>query len=156
MTDAKSSRVRTAKFGEIDVPEDKVIHFSEGIPGFAGIRNFTILELADLRPFLYLQSLDDPPIALLIVNPFLLHPAYEFQVGDADMRDLQTEMPEEIAVYTVVTVPENHSEATMNLMAPILIHEKKHCGKQVILLEGRHPVKHPIFGPAARDRAGSQ
>jgi flagellar assembly factor FliW len=156
MTDAKFLRVRTAKFGEIEVPEEKIIRFSEGIPGFAGIRKFAILEFEDLRPFLYLQSLDDPPIALLVVNPFLLHPAYEFQVGDADMHDLQTDKPEEVAVYAVATIPENHAEATINLMAPILIHEKKRCGKQVILLEGRYPVRHPIFGPSAQDRAGSE
>jgi len=156
MTDATSLRVRTAKFGEIEVPEEKIIRFREGIPGFAGIRRFTLLEFEDLRPFLYLQSLDDPPVALLVVNPFLLHPAYEFQVGDADMQDLQTDKPEEVAVYAVATIPENHSEATINLMAPILIHEKRHCGKQVILLEGRHPMRHPIFGPLSQDRAGSE
>ena len=144
--ESKTLRVKTPNFGEIEVPAENVIYFDEGIPGFPRIHKFAILQFDHLKPFQYLQSLDDPPIALLVVNPFLLHPAYKFELGDADMGDLKTEKPEEVLVLAVATIPEDASEATLNLMAPILINLKQRCGKQVILLDSHYSVRYPLFG----------
>jgi flagellar assembly factor FliW len=155
MNETRVLKVNTANFGEIEVPEEKIIHFKEGIPGFPRIHRFAVLELADLKPFQYLQSLEEPPIALLMVNPFLLHPSYQFQVADADMDDLHTDKPEDVSVYAVATIPENHLEASINLMAPILVNEKHRCGKQVILLDSPYPVRHPLFSSAGQNSAGS-
>ncbi|MBZ5495457.1 MAG: flagellar assembly protein FliW [Acidobacteriia bacterium] len=153
MTESKALTVRTTNFGEIEVPVASIIGFDEGIPGFPQIHKFAILEFEHLKPFQYLQSLDDPPIALLVVNPFLLHPAYAFELGDADMCDLKTDKPEEVSVFAVATIPENPSEATLNLMAPILINQKNRCGKQVILLDSQYSVRHPLFGSSERHSA---
>ena len=67
-------RIHSVNFGDIEVPGDKIINFKEGVPGFPQIHRFATLEFEDLKPFQYLQALDDPPIALLIVNPFVLDP----------------------------------------------------------------------------------
>lgn len=144
--ETKLLTVKTPNFGEIEVPAENVIHFDEGIPGFPRVHRFVILQFEHLKPFQYLQSLDDPPIALLVVNPFLLHPAYRFELSDADMGDLKTDKPEEVSVFVVATMPENPSEATLNLMAPILINLTHRCGKQVILLDSHYSVRHPLFG----------
>ena len=153
MTELKALTVQTANFGEIEVPVENVISFDEGIPGFPQVHKFAILEFEHLKPFQYLQSLGDPPIALLMVNPFLLHPEYTFEVGETEMRDLKTDKPEDVAVFAVATIPENPSEATMNLMAPILINQKHRCGKQVILLDSPYSVRHPLLGSSERQSA---
>jgi flagellar assembly factor FliW len=138
--------VQTANFGVIEVPDDKIIHFREGIPGFPQLHDFAILELEHLKPFLYLQALGDPPVALLIVNPFLFHPSYQFEVGKAEAEELRTDDPSEVSVFAVATIPVSPTEATINLIAPILINEKNRCGKQVILLDSHYSVRQPIFG----------
>jgi flagellar assembly factor FliW len=145
MTELNVVTVATTNFGEIEVPLEDIIHFGEGIPGFPKIHKFAILEFEQLKPFLYLQSLDEPPIALLIVSPFLLHPSYRVELGDSDLEDLKTRNPEEVAVFAVATIPENPAEATLNLMAPILINQKNRSGKQVILLDSQFSVRHPLF-----------
>ena len=155
MSDVKVWTVRTPNFGEIAVPEEKTLLFREGIPGFPQVRRFAVLESADHAPFLYLQSLEDPPIALPVINPFLLHPGYECQVSDRDIEDLQTDKPEDLSVYAVATIPEDPTAATINLMAPILINEKNRYGKQVILLDSQYSVRHPLFTPAVADGAGT-
>ena len=127
-------RIKTVNFGEIDVPEDKIISFKEGVPGFPHLRRFTPMAFDDLKPFQYLQALDDPPIALLVVNPFLIDPGYKFQLTNSDMEDIQTTKPEEVVVFAVATIPEDPEKATINLMAPIVINDRFRCGKQVILL----------------------
>ncbi len=143
--------IQTINFGEIDVPEDKVIRFKEGVPGFPHIHRFTALELDELKPFQYLQALDNPPIALLIVNPFVIDPGYKFQLSNSDMEDIQTTSPEEVAVFVVATIPDNPEQATINLMAPIVINDRMRCGKQVILHDSGYSVKHPLFKASKSD-----
>jgi flagellar assembly factor FliW len=146
-TDTTGKKIKTANFGEICVPEDKVISFKQGIPGFPSVHEFAILGFDDLSPFQYLQSLGDPAIALLIVNPFLFVPSYKFDLSPADMEELRCERPEEVSVFAVATIPADPADATVNLMAPVLINAKERCGKQVILLEGSYPMRHPLISP---------
>jgi len=153
MAEAKALTVQTPKFGEIEIPEDKIVFFSEGIPGFSGIRRFAILEFEELAPFRYLQSLDDPPITLLIINPFLLRLGYEVQVGLGEFEDFRANDQSDISVYAVATIPGNVADATVNLMAPILINEKTRRGKQVILLDSRFSVQHALLTPPGQDGA---
>jgi flagellar assembly factor FliW len=155
MTEFKAFKIRTVNFGEIEVPAEKIIHFKEGIPGFPAIHKFAILEFDHLKPFQYLQSLEDPSIALLVVSPFLLKSDYRFDLADADVEELQARGLQDISVYAVVTIPENPHDATLNLMAPILVNQKDQCGKQVILLDGNFSTKHPLFGSSERTDAGS-
>jgi flagellar assembly factor FliW len=137
--------IHTVNFGNLEVPEDKVITFKEGLPGFPQIHRFAVLELDELKPFQYLQALDDPPIALFVINPFLVDPTYEFRLTDSDMEDVQSTNSAELAVYAVATIPENPNHATLNLMAPIVINDRDRCGKQVILHESKYTVKHPLL-----------
>jgi flagellar assembly factor FliW len=142
--------IQTLNFGDLDLPEDQVILFKEGVPGFPQIHRFVMLDFEDLKPFQYFQALDDPPIALLVVNPFSVDPTYAFQLSKSDMEDIQTSDTNETAVYAVATIPDDPEQATINLMAPIVVNVKKKCAKQVILHDGIYSVKHPLFKASKR------
>jgi flagellar assembly factor FliW len=143
--------IHTVNFGVLEVPEDKIITFKEGLPGFPQIHRFVVLELEELKPFQYLQALDDPPIALFIINPFIVDQTYEFRLTDSDMEDVQSTNSSELAVYAVATIPDNPNDATLNLMAPIVINDKDRCGKQVILHESNYSVKHSLLSNAVKN-----
>jgi flagellar assembly factor FliW len=147
--------IHTVNFGDLELAEDKIITFKEGIPGFPQIRRFAFVEKEEVKPFQYLQALDDPPIALLVLNPFLADPGYEFQLTESDMADIQSREPREVSVYAVATIPENPEEATLNLMAPIVVNEAERRGKQVVLHQSQYSVKHPLFG-ASRGGSGNR
>lgn len=149
-------RVHTINFGDLEVPEDKIITFKEGVPGFPQIRSFVVLELDEIKPFLYLQALDDPPITLFVINPFLVDRTYEFHLSENDMADVNSKNSSELAVYAVATIPENPNEATLNFMAPIVINEKERCGKQVILHDSKYSVKHPLMAMEDQNEAEAQ
>ena len=148
--------IHTVNFGSLEIPDDKIITFKEGLPGFPQIHRFAVLELEGLKPFQYLQALDDPPIALFVINPFLVDPTYEFRLMDSDMEDLNSANSTKLAVYAVATIPEDPSKATLNLMAPIVINDKDRCGKQVILHESKYSVKHPLIKGDKQDEANAQ
>jgi flagellar assembly factor FliW len=143
--------VQTVNFGSLEIPENKILTFKEGLPGFPQIHRFTIIELDELKPFKYLQSLDEPPISLFIINPFLLDPNYEFRLTDPDMEDVHSTNSAELAVYAVATIPEDPNGATINFMAPLVINNKERCGKQVILHESKYSVQHPLLHRASQD-----
>jgi flagellar assembly factor FliW len=143
--------IHTVNFGSLEIPEDKIITFKEGLPGFPQIHRFAILELEELKPFQYLQALDDPPISLFVINPFVVDPSYEFRLSDLDMEDVNSKNSKELAVYAVATIPEDPNEATLNLMAPIVINDKDRCGKQVILHESKYSVKHPLLSSSQNE-----
>jgi len=144
--------VQTLNFGSVEIPENKVITFKDGLPGFPQIHRFAVVEMETLKPFRYLQSLDEPPVSFFIINPFLLDPGYEFRLTDSDMEDVNSTNSAELAVYAVATVPDDPGGATMNLMAPIVINDKCRCGKQVILSESKYSVKHPLLQNAGPDK----
>jgi flagellar assembly factor FliW len=143
--------INTVNFGALEVPEDKIITFKEGLPGFPQIHRFAILELDELKPFQYLQALDDPPIALFVINPFVIDPTYEFRLTESDMEDVNSKNSTELAVYAVATIPDDPSQATLNLMAPIVINDRDRCGKQVILHESKYSVRHPLLGKTGQN-----
>jgi flagellar assembly factor FliW len=138
-------RIHTVNFGDLDIPEDRVINFMEGLPGFPQIHSFAVLELEDLKPFSYLQALEGPPISLLIISPFLVDPGYEFKLSKEEMEELESVQSNNLMVYAVASFPADPSQATINLMAPIVINEKKRRGKQIILHEAKYSVKHPLI-----------
>jgi len=138
-------QIHTVNFGTLEVQEDKIISFKQGVPGFPQIHRFVRLDFEDLKPFQYLQALDEPPIALLVVNPFCFDPSYAFVLSKSDMEDIQTTDTKETSVYVVVTIPDDPEQATINLMAPIVVNEKQRCAKQVILHDSGYSVKHPLF-----------
>lgn len=148
--------IHTVNFGDVEVSQDTVITFKEGLPGFPQLRRFAILEREELMPFRYLQALDDPPIALYVINPFMVDPGYEFRLTDSDMEDVHSANSSELTVYAVATIPEDPRAATLNLMAPIVINEKDRCGKQVILHESKYSVKHPLLSGADEEEAKAQ
>ena len=137
--------IQTVNFGSLEVPEEKIITFKEGLPGFPQIHRFVVLEMDELKPFQYLQALDDPPIALFVINPFMVDPTYEFRLTETDMDDVNSKNSAELAVYAVATIPEDPNGATLNLMAPIVINDRDRCGKQIILHESKYSVKHPLL-----------
>jgi flagellar assembly factor FliW len=145
--------IKSVNFGELEVPDDKIIIFKEGLPGFPQIHRFAILELDELKPFQYLQALDDPPIALFVINPFVIDQTYEFRLTESDMEDVNSKNSAELAVYAVATIPDDPSQATINLMAPIVINDRDRCGKQVILHESKYSVRHPLLGNAGQNEA---
>jgi flagellar assembly factor FliW len=137
--------IHTVNFGNLEVPDEKIITFKEGLPGFPQIHRFVVLEMEALKPFQYLQALDDPPIALFIINPFMVDPTYEFRLTETDMDDVNSKNSAELAVYAVATIPDDPNAATLNLMAPIVINDRDRCGKQIILHESKYSVKHPLL-----------
>ena len=125
-------KIISRNFGEIDFEEDKIIDFAEGIPGFKDLKKYIIIEDPE-STFCYLQSVEEENICFIIINPFLLCKDYIIDIKDQEIEALGGGNEEKIGVYVIATVVGALEEATVNLVAPIIIQNEKKKGMQVIL-----------------------
>jgi len=64
------------------------------------------------------------------------------------MEAIKTKNSTELTIYAIATIPADPREATINLMAPIVINERGRRGRQVILHDSKYSVRHPLVGGA--------
>lgn len=125
-----------------------IIRLPSGLLGFEHLRDYVLLANPADEPFLWLQVLDDPHLAFLVVPPLSLLPQYRPDLSDDDVRCLALERPEDASVLCVVTIRGPH-EATMNLKGPIIVNRRTQVGRQVIPTNAADfSVEHPL--PLAR------
>ena len=139
-------RVKTTRFGELDIPEEATLEFPRGIFGFPELRRCCLLPYGSTRGLRWLQSLEDPTLLFLTMEPYLVFPEYEAEVPEHEAAALGLERPEEAAVLTLVTISPETEAMTTNLMAPIVINTKTRRGRQVIVEGDRYLTKHLIGG----------
>lgn len=138
-------KVSTLRFGEIEIPEEKLISMPHGLIGFSELRSFFIIgEEGQLVK--WFQSVDDPKIALPIVNPFEIFPSFSVDISDSDLEDIELKDPKDAIIFLVMVIPAGKPRAaTVNLKAPIVINVKNRKAKQVIALNEDYPVRYPLF-----------
>lgn len=135
----------TKHFGNIKVDQDLVIYFGKGIPGFEQAKKFIILGNEEDLPFRWLQSVDLPELAFVLVDPFLVKGDYQIDINDEIMGTLGIESAEDLNVFAIVVVPEDTSKMSMNLKAPVIINTKNNRGMQVALDTEEYGVRHYIL-----------
>lgn len=139
-------KLSTKHFGDIEVDEESIIFFSEGIPAFEDVKKYVIIENPNPElPFNWLQGVDEPNLTFVIVNPYLFITDYEFDIPQATIDALAIENQEDIFICCIVTVPKNMSETTMNLKAPIIINTRQKKGRQIVMETDEYEVKHKMF-----------
>lgn len=138
--------MKTKHFGEIELKEDKVYTFVDGIPGFEDLHQYMIIENTDEdMPFNWLQSLEEPDLVFTIINPFTFKKDYEFDIDGVTLDKLDIKSHEDVVVYTIVTIPEDVSKMSANLAAPLIMNHVNRKGKQVLLQESKYTSKHLIL-----------
>ncbi len=150
--------VNTTRFGELEIESSEIISFNQGIPGFELHKNYVLLELEE-TPFAYLQSTDDEGLAFVVVDPFIFFKSYEFELPSTAIEELEITDHEDVIIRSIVTVKEKIEEATLNLVAPIVVNNKRKSGKQVILNNTkygtRHSIHFPVVAEGGESNAGS-
>jgi flagellar assembly factor FliW len=138
-------KVITTRFGEKEIEEDRIICFREGLLGFPDKKNYIILEDKPGSPFLWLQSVDEPGLAFVMINPFLMKTDYLTDLSRDDETLLKGQNDEEVLIFSIVTIPRGEVEkATMNLMGPLVIGSESRNARQVILANSGYSHRHPI------------
>ena len=139
-------KVNTLRFGEVEVAEDKVVHFADGIPAFEDEHEFVIVPYDEESPYVFLQSLTTPDLAFLMTMPFVFFPEYEFELDDENQNKLELTSQEDMLIYTLLTINGGKvKDMTANLMAPVVVNTANMQARQVVLDRSSYTTKHRLF-----------
>lgn len=139
--------------GKINISEDRLLTISEGLFGFENYTQYALVD-SDYDPFLWLQSCQDPNLAFLIVDPFLISSNYETDIDDETLLKINIKKPEDIIIMTIVTVPHDGGPITANFQGPLVINKNTKECMQVILNDNRWSTKVDIL--SALNQKGGQ
>ena len=139
-------KVNTLRFGEVEVAEDKVVHFADGIPAFEDEHEFVIVPYDEESPYVFLQSLTTPDLAFLMTVPFIFFPDYEFEIDDENQNKLELTRQEDMLIYTLLTINGGKvKDMTANLMAPVVLNTANMQARQIVLDRSSYTTKHRLF-----------
>jgi len=141
--------VNTSRFGEVSVPEDDVFTLKWGLPGFGFLREFVVLALEDQKPYVWLQSLERPEIAMPLIDPWALFSDYDPQLPSVTAAVMEIERPDDFCLMCVCVVGPEAKELTVNLLAPVVFNLRLRIARQVMLEDSQYSIRTPI--PRAED-----
>jgi len=136
-------RFSTTRFGEIEIEETAILELPDGIIGFPQCRRVAVFEHNPGSPFRWLQSLDDPALAFVVIDPLDLVPDYPMEkLKDILAEERKMGRPENVAAAAITTVPPAPAHITVNLSAPVVFDSDTRKGAQVILHDARFKTRH--------------
>ena len=141
-------RINTRVFGEIEIDDQKIIHFVGGIVGFPQLTDFALIHDTEKQATCsvkWLQSLQEPEFAMPVLDPILVSPDYNPVVEDELLKPINIVNTESILVLVTITIPKDIKNMSVNLQAPFVINadEKKAC--QIIVDTDKYPIRFPIY-----------
>ncbi|NLK21792.1 MAG: flagellar assembly protein FliW [Epulopiscium sp.] len=139
--------VKTKHFGEIEINQEKVINFKEGIPGFEEHKQYLLItdEEDSTSPFSWLQSLEDGDTAFVLINPFSFMPDYAPNIDEDYLKTLGEIREGSYLIYAIVVIPQDITAMTANLKAPIIINIETQKAMQAICQNEEYQIKHSIY-----------
>ena len=135
----------TSRFGEIGFEEKDILFLPKGILGFSQLSKYVIIEKSEYDPFKWLQSVEDPDVAFVIVDPTLLFPNYKLEVHEKELEELNFQQMKDLITYVIVTVPSDPSQMSADLLGPVVINSKKRMAKQAVMPNSPYTTKHYIL-----------
>ncbi len=145
-------KIRTGRFGEIEVSKDTLLTFPTGIVGFPAVRQFVVLDVAEDCQYQWFQAVNEPDLAFVIIDVHLLDPNFQVELSDEGLEELELAQTDPVLIMAVVTIPSGQPEqATANLRAPLVVNLRTRKGKQPILHESI-PLRFPLISEGEPDQ----
>ncbi len=139
-------KVKTNRFGDIEIDDSRVVHFKDGIPAFEDEHEFVILPYDEDSPYYFMQSLKSPELAFVLTVPFLFFPDYAIEIDDDTVKKLEIQNQEKVELYSLLTIPNGSVRyMTANLLAPIVINGENMQAKQIVMDKSNYKTKHRLF-----------
>jgi flagellar assembly factor FliW len=137
--------INTKYHGTMDIHNEEILLFTNGIPGFKDEKQFVLLPLPENDWFHVLQSTKTPELGFVVTDPFLFFTDYDFTLDPSTVEQLEEPTEKNIKVLSILTVREPLHETTTNLQAPIVINLANNKAKQIILNDTDYQTKHLVF-----------
>lgn len=139
--------VKTKFFGEVDLPEEKILTFDRGLIGFEDYKRYTILYDCEKESnnISWLQSVDEPSFAMPIIKPWLVREDYNPVVEDELLQGLGELTDDNLVILLTMNVPADLKNMSANLKAPIVINSDTRKGAQVVVENQDYEIHFKVY-----------
>lgn len=149
--------INTKIFGEIEVNDEKIITFPQGIVGFPDLMKFMLIHESESGGGIkWMQSIEEPAFAMPVIDPLIVCNDYNPSVEDELLKPLGEVTEDNMLVLVTITVPSDITKMTVNLKAPIIINGDTRKAGQLIVDDETYLVKFPVYDilKAGKEKAG--
>jgi len=137
--------VQSTRFGAVEVSEEGILEFPYGIPGFLEEKTFALLPYQSDSPFSLLQSVNDPNLTFILIEPFSFFPDYQFEIDDEVAKELGVSEEQPPQIFNIVKKLGKIENMTVNLGAPIVVSWHKKMAIQYLIENTTYSIRHPLF-----------
>lgn len=134
--------------------DQSLVTFMKGLPGFENLKDYTVQQYDEL--FGYLNSVTNPLVGFLIVNPFDFYPDYEIEISETFLEEIEITSRDQVTVRCIVTWNSDRHKVTLNLLAPLIINSEKQYGKQIVLQNVPYTTKQLLWANSIGDSEGGE
>jgi len=127
--------IKTMHFGEIEVSEQHIFNFKEGMLGFDNLHQYVLISEESTVPFKWLISIDEPTIGFPLLSPWYIDLFYEPGL-DYDM-DSQV-------LFVVITLEDDNGQMSANMKAPVMFDVTRQTAEQIILPSDKYSTNYII------------
>ena len=146
-------QIETTRFGRIDVAEEALIHFPDGLYGLEKLRRYCLIPHDPEGRFFWLQAADAPEVAMVVTDPFAFVPGYEAEISTPASETLKASEPADVEVFTTVRVAPDGEGLYLNLLGPLVVNRAAGVGLQIIQDAKRYSARHLYNGAASAEQA---
>ncbi len=135
--------ITTSRFGQLEVDDQRLISFGQGILGFPGHKEYALVQTGEGSGFYWLQSVDSPELAFVVTDPRLFISDYVVPIKAEELSQLGLESVDGAQVFIIVNKVD--SMLTGNLQGPLVINVETRAAKQLVLSDRRYSTRHPLM-----------
>ncbi len=147
-----TTTIESSRFGTLQVAPEEVIEFPLGLIGLEGSR-YTLLDRNLGSGFMWLHSLDDPDLALPVVDPRPFFPSFELSLTEEERERIGAPDPADAQLYVTVRAAPDPADMVVNLRAPLVVHEGR--GHQVLNAAPGANLQARLFPAAGSEQSPS-
>jgi flagellar assembly factor FliW len=143
--------IDSSRFGALEIPDADAIEFPLGLIGLGGV-HYALLDRNPGSGFQWLHSLEDPGLALPVVDPREFFAGFALVLSAEDRERIGAPDLSAAQVYVTVRTTPDPLDTLVNLRAPIVVWEG--FGHQVLNTAPGAELRVPLFGAAGVAGAG--
>jgi flagellar assembly factor FliW len=146
--------LQTSRFGQIEVDDQRLIHFPSGIVGFPDNRDFALVQTSEDSGFYWLQSVDRAELAFVVCDPRLFVSDYRVPIKQEELSQVGLSDPGGAQVFVIVNKVDD--QLTGNMQGPLVVNVETRVAKQLVLSDKRYTTRHTLMDLPRKDAAVSK
>ena len=142
----------TKYFGPVESDPADLLHFPAGLPAFEQETKFILLDIAERRPLIFLQSAIRQELCFVVCPMGIVDPDYRLWTSPEDLATLELPVASaqsprgEVMVWAILSIPPagEGEPVTANLLAPLVVNPKNRLGVQAIRCDSEYSHQHRV------------